>query len=406
MNQPSSYWITIAGGGPAGITLGYLLARSGIETLVLESQDDFDRDFRGDTLHAGVLEIFDSLGLADEILELPHHKIRTLSAGATPLVNFAILKTKFPWVTMIAQSVFLDFLCAKARKFPQFHIEMGASARDLIFDPETDRVTGLQYRKNGIHTEVESEIVIACDGRGSRMRKAAELDPVPVTDPMEVLWFRLPRLESDQDQVRSGFLTGATVPFILLERPDYYQIAAVINPGDFGKIRDAGLPAFHQHIRTAAPILYQRAVSELDDWKKLQFLHVEGSRLESWWKPGLLLIGDAAHVMTPVGGVGINYAIWDAVETANVLVPLLKTGSPIESVDLDEIQRRRESPTRLMQSIQRFAGRRLLNQVAAKEPILFQLPLPVRLIMKIPGLRSIPPRIIALGGKRTECKID
>ncbi len=205
------------------------------------------------------------------------------------------------------------------------------------------------------------------------------MEPVAVTDPLEVLWFRLPRLEEDDDAIGSGFLTGGRLPFVLLGRPEHYQIAAIINPGDFRKIRGEGLPAFHQRLREASPALGDRAATVLDDWKKLQFLHVQGSRLKTWSQPGLLLIGDAAHVMTPVGGVGINYAIWDAVETANVLVPVLKSGAEITSGHLQKIQERREPATKLMQGVQRIAGRRVLNQVAADETIAFQLPAIVRL---------------------------
>ncbi|MFT5404878.1 MAG: 2-polyprenyl-6-methoxyphenol hydroxylase-like FAD-dependent oxidoreductase, partial [Verrucomicrobiales bacterium] len=225
--------ICIAGGGPAGLLLGYLLGRCGIRTLVLESQKDFDRDFRGDTLHAGVMAIFASLGLAERIFELPHFKIRKLGAGGLDLIDFTWLKTKFPFVTMIAQSVFLDWLAKETQAFPSYEIEMGANTRELVRD-DSDRIVGLRYRQKSEHTEVRAKLVVACDGRGSRMRQEAHLKPTPVTDLLEVLWFRLPRFETDSDQLRSDALTGGRLPFVLLERPTHYQIAAVINSVENG----------------------------------------------------------------------------------------------------------------------------------------------------------------------------
>jgi 2-polyprenyl-6-methoxyphenol hydroxylase-like FAD-dependent oxidoreductase len=405
MPPPETTQVAIAGGGPAGIVLGYLLTRCGIETLVLESQPDFDRDFRGDTLHAGVMEIFQDIGLADRILELPHHKIRKLTAGGADLIDFTWLKTDFPYVTMMAQSLFLDFLAQEAATFPSFQIIMDASVRELITDENTGRVTGLRYRKDGQLTDVQAGLVVACDGRASHLRKEAKLEPIPVTDLLEVLWFRLPRHDSDPEfGHRSGALTGGRLPFIILERADHYQIAAVIPPGTFSEIRKRGIAEFHETIRDAAPDFYDRAVTTLDDWKKVAFLHVEGSRLKKWHLPGLLLIGDAAHVMTPIGGVGINYAIWDAVETANVLVPVLKKSEPITDTLLSQIQRRREPATKRMQTIQRVAGRRILA-IAKDDTRRFRIPPLLRLLLKIPGLRSVGPRIIALGGKRTPCQL-
>ncbi|MGI9241103.1 MAG: FAD-dependent oxidoreductase [Verrucomicrobiales bacterium] len=406
MPQPESTQVAVAGGGPAGLVLGYLLARCGIETLVLESQPDFDRDFRGDTLHAGVMEIFQELGLADRILELPHHKIRKLTAGGADLIDFNWLKTDFPFVTMMAQSLFLDFLAKEAATFPSFQIIMDASVRELLHDENSGRATGLRYRKNGQLIDVRADLAVACDGRASRLRKEANLEPIPVTAPLEVLWFRLPRHDSDPEfGRRSGAITGGRLPLIVLERTDHYQIAAVIPPGTFSEIRKRGIADFHETIRDAAPDFYDRAVATLDDWRKVAFLHVEGSRLKQWHRPGLLLIGDAAHVMTPIGGVGINYAIWDAVEAANHLVPALRKDLPIADSILADIQRRREPATKRMQRIQRIAGRRILA-IANDDDRRFSIPLILRLLLKIPGLRSIAPRIIALGGKRTRCRLQ
>lgn len=397
--------VCIVGGGPAGIVLGYLLGRCGIDVLVLESQDDFDRDFRGDTLHAGVMEIFDSIGLADEILKLPHHKIKTMSAGGVDLIDFSWLKTPFPYVTMMAQSVFLSHFAEKAKSFPNFQIKMKAPVRELIRDSKGN-VTGVTYRQDNEIHEVEAELIVACDGRGSRVRKEADLAIDPVTDLMEVLWFRLPRHQTDRRYGQSGIITGGRVPLIVLERPDHYQIACVIKPGTYSELRAEGIEHFQNEIGKAAPDFLERASNTLTDWKSIAFLHVQGGRLATWHTPGLLLIGDAAHIMTPVGGVGINYAIWDAVETANQLVPVLRAGKPIEESHLAEIQALREPSTRRMQTIQKFAGRRLLEFLSQDTGATFKLPTVLKLILAIPGLRSILPRIIALGGKRTRCHLS
>lgn len=404
MTQPRETQVCIAGGGPAGMVLGYLLGRCGIATLVLESQPDFDRDFRGDTVHAGVMEIFDALGLAEGILNLPHHKIRRLAAGGVDLIDFRRLKTKFPFVTMMAQATLLDFLAKESSAFPSYQLEMNANARELIREA-SGRVVGLRYRQDGEMTEVRAALTVACDGRGSHLRKEAGLAMKTVTDPLEVLWFRLPRLPSDDAHERSGLLVGGRLPLFLLARPEHYQIACVIPPGHFAEIRGEGLAAFHQRIGEAAPDLFDRAEETLDDWKKLAFLHVQGGRLDTWHQPGLLLIGDAAHTMTPVGGVGINYAIWDAVETANVIAPILRRGERIDDSHLAEIQRRREFWTKVMQTIQRVAGRRVLNAVARDDKRRFRAPLLLRLLLATPGIRALAPRLVALGGKRTRCEV-
>ena len=404
MKPPFEPEICIAGGGPAGMVLGYLLARCGIRTLVLESQLDFDRDFRGDTLHAGVMEVFDSMGVAERILELPHSKIAVMKLGDLEIVNFSWLKTKFPYVTMMAQSTFLGWLAEEAKQFSSFRIEMGAKARELLKD-ETGRVTGLCYRQNKEHFEIQARLVVACDGRASTLRKTAGLVPKPVTDPLEVLWFRLPKLDEDDGKFTSGALTGGRLPLILLERPDEYQIAAAIPTGGYAEIRKQGLSAFHERIREAAPGLHDRAVRCLDEWKKIAFLHVEGSRLSTWHLPGLLFIGDAAHVMTPVGGVGINYAIWDAVEAANVIVPAMKSSEGPTDSHLAEVQRRREGPTKMMQKIQRLAGRRVLAPISEDESKRLKIPMAARVFVKIPVLRTLLPRLIALGWRRTHCEV-
>lgn len=404
-SEPQPVDVCIAGGGPAGLVLGYLLGRCGISTVVLEGQADFDRDFRGDTLHAGVMEIFESIGLADKMSDLPHHKIKKLSAGEIDIVDFSRLETDFPFVTMMAQSTFLTWLAKEAEAFPTFRIEMEASVRELIRSDRTSEVIGVRYRRDGEMCNVHASLVVACDGRGSRLRKEAGLTPETVTDPLEVLWFRLPRYETDGAAISSGALTGGRLPFVLLERIDHYQIAAVIPAGSYASVREDGLDAFHQCIGEASPLLLDRARRDLHSWSEIAFLHVQGSHLKTWHLPGLLLIGDAAHVMTPIGGVGINYAIWDAVEAANVIVPVLKSGGKLSRSHLAEIQARRERPTRWMQSVQRIAGRRVVGLAAngVERPVM--LPKALRWLPRFPIVRSLIPRLIALGGKRTRCQI-
>ena len=389
--------VCIVGGGPAGVVLGYLLGRAGVSVALLESHEDFDRDFRGDTVHAGVMEIFDEIGIAQQLLELPHYKIPAIQAGGINLVDFARLKTKFPYVTMIAQSLLLERMVELASEFPSFRVEMGAKVTELTYNPSGNVVTGVRYHQSGETHEINAKLVVGCDGRGSRVRREAEIESLLVTDPMDVLWFRLPRFETDERSGASGALLGGRTPFIILERPDHYQIAIVIEHGGFQRIRGEGLPAFHERVREVAPDLHERAVEQLDDWSKLAFLAVTGSRVDTWHKPGLLLIGDAAHVMTPIGGVGINYAIWDAVEAANVLVPALQADT---EPDLAEVQRRRLRSTRLMQTFQRIVGRRILAPAAADEERRFQLPLIARLVFRTPILRDLPGRLIAFGFKR------
>jgi len=400
MQKISETEVCIVGGGPAGVVLAYILARNGIHCELLERHDDFDRDFRGDTLHAGVMEVFEQLGLAEKILELPHYKIRKMEVRGKPLIDFGRLKTKFPFVTMIAQSTLLDFLAKEMENMPEFTLRMGATACGLTSDENSTRVCGVNYRKDGEEFSVRAKLIVACDGRASRIRKEAGLEMIPVTDPIDVLWFRLSKKENGEKTRSSGALTGGRIPFIVLERPDQYQIAAIIPHGGFKKIRDKGLPAFHQRLREASPDLADTAEKEIDDWEKIAFLSVTGSRLKRWWLPGLMLIGDAAHTMTPVGGVGINYAIWDAVETANVIVPALKNGREIDGRFLHEIQRRRERATKRMQRIQRFAGRRILEPATEDEAISFEPPKIVCKLLQLPLIRDLLPKQIAYGGSR------
>jgi 2-polyprenyl-6-methoxyphenol hydroxylase-like FAD-dependent oxidoreductase len=384
----------VVGGGPGGAVLSLLLARSRLRVLLLEAHEDFDRDFRGDTLHPSVLELMDELGLAERLLELRHSKIQTFSFmtpdGAVKLADFRRLKTRFPFIMMVPQARFLELLTAEASAFPSFRLRMGASAQELI--EENGVVRGVRYHSHDGWHEVRASLVVGADGRSSRIRRMAGIVPVKTSPPMDVIWFRLPRLEADGEGAMGRFGRGHIM--VMLDRLDEWQIAYVILKGSLQEVREEGLEAFRRSITELAPELKDR-VAHLQDWKQVAVLAVESSRVPRWYKPGLLLIGDAAHVMSPVGGVGINYAIQDGVAAANLLIGPLKRGAVLLS-DLAAVQRRRELPTRIIQRVQTLVQKNVI--AAGLDPTRpFRLPLIVRLILRVPFLRNIPARLIGYG---------
>ncbi|NIP13550.1 MAG: NAD(P)-binding protein [Pseudomonadales bacterium] len=387
----------IVGAGPAGMFLALLLARRGVPVTLLELHRDLDRDFRGDTVHASTLEVLDQIGLADRLLALPHAKMRQVTlhtaAAKLRLVDFSRLKTRFPYVMVMPQVAFLNYLHDQAARYPEFRCVLGAGVQQLL---ETDgRVTGVRFRHDGEEHELRAELVIAADGRFSRLRKLAGLEADGLSPPMDVCWFRLPRDASDGHEA-GGFFVGEGRMLIALPRSDEWQIGYVFPKGDFKALRESGIQAFRDSIAATAPWLAGRT-EVLDDWSGVHLLTVTSDRLPTWHRPGLLCIGDAAHVMSPVGGVGINAAIGDAVEAANVLTqPLLDGVSPGVAA-LAEVQRRREGPTRLIQDLQARIQDTIVSRALRNEE--FQLPLPVRLILATPGLRNLPPKIFALGIK-------
>ncbi|MDT4898720.1 MAG: hypothetical protein QOH25_3797 [Acidobacteriota bacterium] len=329
----------IVGGGPGGAVLALLLARKNIPVVLLEAHEDFDRDFRGDTIHPSVLEIMDELGLAERLLELRHSKIRTATFmtpdGPVTLADFGRLKTKFPFIAMIPQAHFLEFITEEAKRYPNFQLTMGARVEELI--EEDGVVKGVRYHeKDGWH-EVRADVTIGADGRSSRIRHLTGLEPVKTSPPMDVLWFRWPRKADDQEGILARFSRGHLI--IMLDRLDEWQVGYVIFKGSYQKVREAGIEAFRIDLAEAVPE-YADRVEHLKDWKQVAILSVESSRLRRWALPGLLLIGDAAHVMSPVGGVGINYAIQDAVAAANVLTEPLRAGT-LKMSDLEEVQDKR-----------------------------------------------------------------
>jgi 2-polyprenyl-6-methoxyphenol hydroxylase-like FAD-dependent oxidoreductase len=380
----------IVGGGPAGAVLALLLARQGIPVMLLEAHKDFDRDFRGDTVHPSTMEIMDELGLADRLLELPHSKMHSISVqtaeSAVTLADFSHLKTKYPYVMMLPQVRFLEFITEEAKKYPNFQLVMGANVQELII--EAGVVQGVRYRGHGGLHEVRAQLTVGADGRHSRLRQLGGFESVETSPPMDIIWFRLPRNPEDPKGGMGRIGKGHILA--MLDRSDTWQIAYVIQKGGYQQIRAEGLEALRQDIVKIAPELSDR-VESLQDWSQVAFLSVESTRVKQWYHPGLLLIGDAAHIMSPVGGVGINYAIQDAVVAANILSEPLKVGQ-IKPSDLAKFQRQREWPTRIIQAFQSLVQQnifaRVLNSSESVQPPSF---------LRLPILRDIPVRLIGFG---------
>jgi 2-polyprenyl-6-methoxyphenol hydroxylase-like FAD-dependent oxidoreductase len=391
----------IVGGGPGGAVLALLLARKNLPVVLLEAHTDFDRDFRGDTIHPSVLEILDEIGLADRLLELRHSKIRTATfmtpEGPVVFADLVRLKTKYPFIAMIPQAQFLEFITEEAKKYPNFQLVMGARVEELI--EEDGVVRGVRYHGKDGWREVRAPLTVGADGRGSRLRHLTGMEPVKTSPPMDVLWFRIPRREDDPAGVLARFGGGHLV--IMLDRLDEWQCGYVIFKGSYQKLRESGLEVLRKSFAETVPEFADR-IEHLRDWKQVSMLSVESSRLKRWYLPGLLLIGDAAHVMSPVGGVGINYAIQDAVEAANVLTKPLRAGT-LKTSDLKGVQRRRMWATRVIQRIQTTIQQRVIAG-ALQSNQAFQLPLVLRLLLKVPGLRNLPAKILAFGVRRVRLR--
>ncbi len=384
----------IVGGGPAGVVSGYLLARAGVDVVVLEKHADFFRDFRGDTIHPSTLTLMDELGLLDAFLQRPHSEATELGirfgSVAVPIADFRHVPGRCKFLAFMPQWDFLDFFVQQARAFPGFRIAMGAEATELIRDD--DRVTGVVARTSEGALTVRADLVIVAEGRHSTLRGRAALTVKNIGAPIDVLWMRLSRKADDPGQAFGN--VGADGLLVAIDRGDYYQCAFVIRKGEFAAIEARGLAAFRERVGTLAPFLRDRT-GELAQWDDVKLLTVTVDRLTTWYRGGLLCIGDAAHAMSPVGGVGINLAIQDAVATANVLAAPLLAGAA-RTQHLRAVQRRRELPTRLTQMLQVFAQDRILAGVLAGRARTGP-PAVVRLFGAIPFLRRLPAFVVGLG---------
>jgi 2-polyprenyl-6-methoxyphenol hydroxylase-like FAD-dependent oxidoreductase len=392
--QTISTQCCITGGGPAGMMLGFLLARAGIDVVVLEKHGDFLRDFRGDTIHPSTLELVHELGLLDEFLKLPHHKVERVGGqiGDTRITlgDFTRLPTTCKFLAFMPQWDFLNFLAAHGRRYRGFHLMMNTQATDLVF--EGQQVTGVRALRKSAEVEIHADLVVAADGRHSTLRERAGFAVEDLGAPMDVLWMRLSRRPDDPSEAFGHIDAGRF--FIMLNRGDYWQCAYVIPKGSADTLMKKPVADFRAIILQLSPWLTDR-VNELRSWDDVKLLTVAVDRLKQWYRPGLLCIGDAAHAMSPVGGVGINLAVQDAVAAANIIYVPLRDHA-VTTDDLRKVEARREWPTRVTQRIQIFIQNRVISPVLAgtQRP---KLPFVVKLTQWFPVLQRIPARVIGIG---------
>jgi len=384
----------IAGGGPAGVMLGFLLARAGVSVIVLEKHKDFFRDFRGDTIHPSTLQVMHELGLLEEFLKVRHDEIRNLRVvigdSEVQIADFTHLPSVCKFIALMPQWDFLNFLAEQGKRYPGFDLRMETDATDLVI--EGDRVVGLRANSADGPIEIRADLVVGADGRHSTVRERGGFSVESHGVPIDVLWLRLSR-KSDDPEETGGYINYGRM-MVALNRREYWQCAFVIHKGGYDQIRAAGLEAFRAEIVRLAPFLADR-VQELEDWDHVSLLTVAVDRLAKWWRPGLLCIGDAAHAMSPIGGVGVNLAVQDAVAAANILAAPLREGR-LSTEHLDQVQRRRTFPMKVIQKMQTTVQERLLDKILdAQKPM--TAPFVVRLFNMIPFLQRIPARIVGIG---------
>ena len=385
----------IVGGGPAGMMLGYLLARAGIDVAVLEKHADFFRDFRGDTVHPSTLQVMDELGLIDDFLKLPHQRLQKMDGmfGGTSvrIADLGRLDTKYPFIAFMPQWDFLNFLRESGKRFASLKVMMSSEAVDLIRDG--GRIAGVKAKTPEGIVDIHADLTIACDGRHSLLRERAGLAVEELGAPMDVLWFRAGKRANETESLFARVDPGKMM--VMFDRGDYWQCAYIIPKGQYDAVKARGLPALLDDIARMAPNL-KTGLAAVKGWDDVKLLTVAVNRLKRWTRPGLLCIGDAAHAMSPIGGVGVNLAVQDAVATANLLAAKLVNGCPPED-ELDAVRRRREFPVRMTQRMQVVAQNNIVSAAlkGGGEPL--KAPLVVRLITAVPWLQGITARFIGLG---------
>lgn len=387
----------VAGGGPAGLMLGYLLARAGVRVTVLEKHADFLRDFRGDTVHPSTLEIMVELGLIDRFLKLPHQKVERLGGlvGVTPvaIADFTHLPVREKYIAMMPQWDFLNFIASDAKRFPGFTLRMSTTATDLV--EEGGRVVGVKAMSPEGPQDIRADLVVAADGRNSLLRERAGFSIEDLGAPMDVLWFRVPAEPTDTGETMGRFLAGSLL--VQIFRGDYWQCAYVIPKGGFAAVKQAGLDEFRATIAAASS--FERArLDAVASWDDVNLLTVRVDRLQQWYHSGILCIGDAAHAMSPIGGVGVNLAVQDAVAAANILAKPLKAGT-VGLDDLRRVQKRRMFPTRVTQAIQVAAQNNIIGPTLSlrEQP---KPPLALKVMQWFPVLQRLPARVLGLGVRR------
>ncbi|MDQ2948197.1 MAG: FAD-dependent oxidoreductase [Acidobacteriota bacterium] len=393
--SPTNVRCCIVGGGPAGMVFGFLLARSGVEVLVLEKHSDFLRDFRGDTIHPSTLELMYELGILNELLQRPHQEFPQLGAQiedfTVTVADFSHLPTHCKFIALMPQWDFLNFIAEQGKVYPHFHLQMDSEVTGLI--EENGRVLGVRANTPQGLLEVRAHLTVGADGRHSTVREKAGLEVLNLGAPIDVLWMRVARKPDDPRETLGRIRAGKIL--VTLDRGEYWQCAYVIPKGAFDDIRQKGLPDFRETLVSVAPFMRDR-VSAIKDWDDVKLLSVAIDRLRSWSRPGLLCIGDSAHAMSPIGGVGINLAIQDAVAAANILAPPLLSGS-VSDRQLRAVQRRRMYPTRMTQRLQIFMQKQFLAPALQNPKPIRRLPLAFRLFKAFPLFRRIPARMIGLG---------